>query len=210
TSMTVEVRYDDAAAGYARRFTQVLTPVPAAAPVPTEPAPPTGPVAPAGQTPTTPAPPAASPGSRWAPVTMSWPILDAARQEIQYRVTTAAGGVIDAGEWTPTTDPSILVGDLGRRSRTVEVRLIGPPLAEANLDAIQVRVGVAGTADADAQSVFFDASAGVAQSLTLPAAPGAPPGFRFQSTAFRTDGTQHVTDWASTAQPLIVISTRIV
>ncbi|HEX2704840.1 MAG TPA: hypothetical protein VHM65_03715, partial [Candidatus Lustribacter sp.] len=98
TSMTVEVRYDDAAAGYARRFTQVLTPSPALAPAPADP---TVPASAAGQTPA-PTPPAASPGSRWAPVTLSWPILDAARQEIQYRVTTAAGGVIDAGEWTPT------------------------------------------------------------------------------------------------------------
>ncbi|MFZ2516716.1 MAG: hypothetical protein WAW82_13725, partial [Candidatus Lutibacillus vidarii] len=142
--------------------------------------------------------------------TVTWPILDPAKQSIDYRVTTAAGGVVDAGEWAPTTDPSILVGDLGHRSRSVEIRLVGPPLAEVGLDAIQVRVGITGGSDTDAASAFFDGTGGPSQTLSLPAAPDAPPGFRYQTTAFKADGTQHVAAWAASAQPLIVVSTRTV
>lgn len=186
SSMTVEVRYTDEAAGYARQFRRVLTPPP-----PSDP-----PTASAGATPP------------WPPVTLSWPIVDPARQQLLYRVTTAAGGVVDAGDWTPTTDPSILVGDLGHRGRRVEIRLIGPPLAEVGLDAVQVRVGATGSTDADAVSAFFDTTAAVSQPLTVAAAPGAPAGFRYQVTSFRADGTQHVGGWQPSTQPLIVISTR--
>ena len=188
TSMSVEIRYVDAAAGYARQFLEVLTPTPA-------------PAVPGGGAPDAPT---------WTPVTVTWPILDPAKQSIDYRVTTAAGGVVDAGEWTPTTDPSILVGDLGHRSRSVEIRLVGPPLAEVGLDAIQVRVGITGGSDTDAASAFFDGTGGPSQTLSLPAAPDAPPGFRYQTTAFKADGTQHVATWAASAQPLIVVSTRTV
>lgn len=180
TSMTVEVRYADVAAGYHRQFTQVLTPAPVTDP----------------------------PTARWSPITLAWPIIDPGHQEIHYRVTTAAGGVVDAGEWTPTTDPSLLVGDVGHRSRRVEVRLIGPSLAEVGIDAIQVRVGAAGSADTDAQSAFFDPATPGPIALTVPAGPGAPAGFRYQVITFRADGTQHVDAWVDTDQPLVIVSTR--
>ena len=137
-------------------------------------------------------------------------ILDLAKQSIDYRVTTAAGGVVEAGEWAPTTDTSILVGDIGHRSRSVEIRLVGPSLDEVGLDAIQVRVGITVGSDTDAASAFFDGTGGPSQTLSLPAAPDAPPGFRYQTTAFKADGTQHVAAWAASAQPLIVVSTRTV
>lgn len=57
TSIVVDVAYDDPGAGYFRRFQRMLT---ATAPVPAD-----------GQAPPPPA---------WQPVTLSWPILDAARQ----------------------------------------------------------------------------------------------------------------------------------
>ena len=50
--------------------------------------------------------------------------LDPAKQEIRFRVTTAAGGVVDAGQWQTTTDPSILVGD-GVEAREVPAALAG-------------------------------------------------------------------------------------
>ncbi len=204
TSITVELRYTDPAAGYQRRFVQALTPSPATVP-PTAGPPGAGPAA---------VPPAAVPPTAvpplWAPATVAWPILDADRQSVDYRVTTAAGGIVDAGEWTTTTDPSILVGDLGHRSRAVEVRLVGPPLAEVGLDAIQVRVGVPGGPDAEALSAFFDRTTGPSQALSIPAAADAPPGFEFTTTAFRADGTQHVSGPGTTLQPLIVVSTRTV
>ena len=187
SSVTVEVAYDDESAGYHRRFSRTLVPTPpadGAAPVPV--------------------------ALRWVPVTLTWPVLAADRQEIRYRVTTAAGGVIDASAWETTTDPSILVGDTGRRMRAVEVRLVGPPLAEAGLDAVQVRVTVVGAPDDAASSVFFDASTQPAQSLTLAAPPGAPPGFRWQATSFRADGTQRQSAWTDSNGPLIAVSTRVV
>jgi len=153
-------------------------------------------------------PPAA--GAAWAPETLTWPIVDATRQEVRYRVTTAAGGTVTPTEWETTDEPSIVVGDVGQRRRAVEVRLIGPALAEAGLDAVNVRVGVAGTADADAVSVFFDPTTPVAQSISLPAAPGAPPGFRYQTTGFHTDGTQRQSAWLDGPNPLLVVSTRSV
>lgn len=194
TSMTVEVAYEDQAAGYARRFTRILTPA--------------GDPPVAGSPAVPPVPPPLPGPARWSTVVLAWPILDPAKQEIRFRVTTAAGGVVDAGQWQTTTDPSILVGDVGRRTRTVEVRLIGPPMADVGVDAIQVQVGVAGSPDDQALSAFFDPSAAASQTLTLPSPPDAPAGFRVQTTAFRADGTQHVTPWAPVPAPLVIISTR--
>jgi hypothetical protein len=125
-------------------------------------------------------------------------------------VTTAAGGVVDATDWIETDEPSIVVGDVGARRRNVEVRLIGPTLPDAGLDAVNVRVGVAGGADADAVSVFFDPSTQVSQSVSLPAAPGAAPGFRYQTTGFHSDGRQTQSGWLDAPNQLLVVSTRSV
>lgn len=177
-AITVEVRYTDGA--YARRLASTLTPRPDV---------PVGPAA-------------------WAPVTLSWPVLDPGVQGIEYRVTTVAGGLSEASDWAPTSDPSIVVGAVGQRQRHVEVRLIGPALPEAGLDALQVRVGVGDHAETDAVSAFFDPTTPRSQSLTVPANPGDPAGFRFQTTAFRTDGTAPVSLWQPAANALIVVSTR--
>ena len=184
SAITVEVDYHDEAAGYRRNFVRTFKP------------------------PTVDATGAAAPG--WQPETLSWPIVDGTRQELRYRVTTAAGGIVDATEWQATDEPSIVIGDVGARRRSVEVRLIGPALTEAGLDAVNVRVGVAGSADADAMSVFFDPSTPVSQTVSLPAAPGAPPGYRYQTTGFHTDGTQRQSAWLDAPNPLLVVSTRSV
>jgi hypothetical protein len=191
SAVTIEIAYDDEPAGYHRSFVQTLTPQPvsAATPAPTSPA---------------------APVATWLPVTLSWPIIDATRQKLRYRVTTAAGGVVEAGDWTETDDPSLLVGDVGHRKRHVDVRLIGPPLAEVGLDAISVRVGVAGAADADAVSLFFDATTTAPQTIDLNAPPDAPPGVRYQTTGFHTDGTQRQSPWIDAPNPLLVISTRTI
>ncbi len=149
-------------------------------------------------------------GGAWPAETLSWPIVDATRQDLRYRVTTAAGGVVTPTDWERTDEPSIVIGDIGQRRRTAEVRLIGPPMAEVGLDAVNVRVGVAGSADADAVSVFFDPTTQPAQSISLPAAPDAPPGFRYQTTGFHTDGTQRQSAWLDGPNPLLVVSTRSV
>lgn len=177
-AITVEVRYTDGA--YARAFASTLTPRPDVPP---------GPAA-------------------WAPVTLSWPLLDPGAQGIEYRVTTVAGGLSEASDWAPTSDPSIVVGSVGQRQRHVEVRLIGPALPDAGLDALQVRVGVGEHAEVDGVSAFFDPTTPRSQSLTVPANPGDPAGFRFQTTAFRTDGAAPVSLWQPAANALIVVSTR--
>jgi hypothetical protein len=179
SAITVEVAYEDKAAGYSRSFVRTFKPGTDAAP-------------------------------GWQPETLTWPIIDGSRQKLRYRVTTAAGGVVDATDWTETDEPSIVVGDVGARRRNIEVRLIGPALAEAGLDAVNVRVGVAGSADADAMSVFFDPSTPVSQSVSLPAAPGAPAGFRYQTTGFHSDGRQTQSGWIDAPNPLLVVSTRSV
>lgn len=184
TAITVEVDYEDKVAGYRRGFTRTFRPPGVDV---------TG---------------AAVAG--WQPETLTWPIVDGSRQELRYRVTTAAGGIVDATDWQPTDEPSIVVGDVGARRRKVEVRLIGPALAEAGLDAVNVRVGIAGSADADAVSVFFDPGTPAAQNVSLPAAPGAPPGLRYQTTGFHTDGTQRQSAWLDAPNPLLVVSTRSV
>ena len=184
SAITVEVAYDDDKAGYHRSFVRTFKPS------------------------TTDATGAAVPG--WQPETLTWPIMDGTRQKVRYRVTTAAGGVVDATDWETTDEPSIVVGDVGARRRNVEVRLIGPALAEAGLDAVNVRVGIAGSAEGDAVSVFFDPSSPVAQTVSLPAPQDAPPGFRYQTTGFHTDGTQRQSGWLDAPNPLLVISTRSV
>lgn len=184
TAITVEVAYEDDKAGYTRSFVRTFTP---------------------GSTDA-----AGNPVPGWKPETLTWPIMDGSRQKLRYRVTTAAGGVVDATDWLTTDEPSIVVGDTGARQRKVEVRLIGPALAEAGLDAVNVRVGVAGSTDDEAQSVFFDPSTPVAQTVSLPSTPGAPPGFRYQTTGFHTDGRQTQSAWLDAPNPLLVISTRSV
>lgn len=182
TAITLELDYADGA--YRRVLTRTFTPPAAPAGVPT--------------------------GVPWPSTTVTWPILDVAKQEVRYRVTTAAGGVVDTTDWEPTTEPSIVVGDVGRRRRSVEVRLVGPPLAEAGVDGLLVRVGVAGTPDDTAQSVFFDPATPGPLTVSLPAEPGAAPGFRFQTTSFRADGTQRPSAWLDAPNPLLVLSTRTV
>ncbi len=193
TSITVEITYDDDIGKYHRRFLQTLVPtVPTAANGTTPP-------------PGTPAPPAS-----WLPVTLSWPILAAARQEFKYRVTTAAGGIVEASDWQPSADPSLLVGTVGQRSRKAEVRLIGPLLKDVGVDGVSVRVGSAGSADEDSVSVFFDPAGPVVQPVTVPAAVGAPPGFRYQTTSFHSDGSQRQSQWLPAPTSLIAITSRTV
>ena len=118
--------------------------------------------------------------------------------------------MVDTADWETTSDPSLLVGEIGSRSRTVDVRLIGPPLAQAGIDGVSVRVGAAGSADADAVSLFFDPSTQPAQTVSIPAAPGAAPGFRYQTTSFHADGSQRASGWQAAPTNLIAISTRSV
>lgn len=178
TQVTVEIAYDDDAAGYHRRFSRTLAP--------------------------------AADTRAWSPVTLSWPILDGARQSLRYRVTTLAGGTVDTVDWTATDEPSLLVGETGRRKRSLEVRLVGPALADAGLDAVQVQVLLPGAPEETATSLFFDATTPVSQTASLPATADVPPGFRYQVVAFHADGTQKTSTWLTTTTGLAVVQTRTI
>jgi hypothetical protein len=144
----------------------------------------------------------------WSSATLSWPILDPARQHLKYRVTTLAGGTVDTTDWTSSDEPSLLVGETGRRMRTLDVRLVGPTLAEAGLDAVEVRVTLPWAADDTAKSVFFDSATEASLAVALPATADVPLGFRYQVVAFHTDGSQSVGPWQTTGTALVVVQTR--
>jgi hypothetical protein len=176
SQVTVEVRYDDEAGGYHRRFTTTLAPDPLT--------------------------------RVWSSATLTWPILDPARQRLKYRVTMLAGGSVDTTDWTDFDGPSLLVGETGRRMRTLDVRLVGPALAEAGLAAVEVRVTLPGAADDTAKSLFFDSVTQPSLSVALPATADVPLGFRYQVVAFHTDGSQAVGPWQTTRTALVVVQTR--
>jgi hypothetical protein len=144
----------------------------------------------------------------WASTTLSWPILDASRQRVRYRVTTLAGGTADATDWTESDEPSLVVGETGRRMRSLEVRLIGPKLADVGLDAVEILVGLPGQADDAATTLFFDPTSVPMQAVKLPATETIPPGFRYQIIAFHSDGSRKPGSWQATTSPLVVVQTR--
>ncbi|WP_019011600.1 hypothetical protein [Deinococcus aquatilis] len=147
----------------------------------------------------------------FASLTHTWPILDAARQTLRYRVTVHESGLLSEGEWEETDEPSLIVGSAAHRVGRVDVRLIGPPLAEVGLDALQVKVQLlpAGAHDppADPQSVLLQGT-DTGATLTLNLAPDQPLRYRYQTTAFKSDGSTKESVWKDmTASPLI-LSTR--
>ncbi|MDX6238451.1 MAG: hypothetical protein QOG10_3266, partial [Kribbellaceae bacterium] len=176
SQVTVEVRYDDVAAGYHRRFTTTLAPDPLT--------------------------------RVWSSATLTWPIIDPARQRLKYRVTTLAGGTVDTTDWIDSAEPSLLVGETGRRMRTLDVRLVGPTLADAGLDAVEVRVTLPGAGDDTAKSLFFDSATPPLLSVVLSATADVPLGFRYQVVAFHTDGSQGVGPWQTTSTALVAVQTR--
>jgi hypothetical protein len=185
TSVTVEVDYEDGELGYRRSFRRTLVP-----PTPD----PNLPGAPA----------------TWPSFTLAWPVVSADRRRVRYRVTTTVGGVTTPGDWDETDDPSIVVGDVGHLNRHLDVRLVGPSMDQAGLDAVIVQVAVSGADEATATSLFFDPTSPSAQSVDLRAQPGAPPGFRYRTTSLRSDGTRRESLWVDCPTPLLVLSTRVV
>jgi hypothetical protein len=150
-------------------------------------------------------------GGRWQAATLEWPILDPDRQELRYRVAVHEGGVGgEPGEWKTTEEPSFTVGGAASRVRVVEVHLIGPALADAGLDGLQVTVMPNGTDDpAAARQLLFDGGA-TSQTARVVVPQGAPAGFRYKTLAFRINGELTESSWKAAANPLIVISTRTV
>lgn len=144
----------------------------------------------------------------FATQTVAWPILDPNQQLIRYRVTTFEPGFVNEGEWEETEDPSVLVGSVGSRLAPVQVRLIGPLLAEAGLDAVLLKLELVGAEDgAGGQSLLFESDQRSAElKLALP--PGAVLLYRYQTTAFKTSGQVVESAWKEQSNSLLTISTR--
>jgi hypothetical protein len=147
----------------------------------------------------------------FASLTHSWPILDAARQRLRYRVTVHESGLLSEGDWEETDEPSLIVGSAAHRVGRVDVRLIGPPLAEVGLDALQVKVQLlpAGAHDPpnDPQSVLLQ-GADTGATLTLNLAPNQPLRYRYQTTAFNSDGSAKESAWKDMTTSPLILSTR--
>ncbi len=141
---------------------------------------------------------------------LSWPILDASRQMIRYRVTTHEPGFISDTEWEETDASSIIAGSAGSRVAVVSVHLIGGSLGDAGVDALVVKLQLIGTpADSeDTISLFFEPTDPTTQEgrLTLP--PGAPFKYRFQTIAFKSGGDVATSAWKDENNKLLVISIR--
>lgn len=140
---------------------------------------------------------------------VTWPLLDPNRQAVRYRATTYEQGFITEGEWQETTDPSVVVGSVGSRVATVQVRLIGPPLAEVQVDAVQLKLEVAtgATTWGDGATLLLE-GAQPNQDVKLPLPPGASLRYRYQTTAFKANGQATPSPWKEMTTPLLVLSTR--
>lgn len=137
-----------------------------------------------------------------------WPLVDPANQLVRYRITTHESGFIGESDWAETTEPSIIVGSVGRRVAGLDVRLIGPPLAEVGLDGVQLKVAVVDGADVEPPQSLLLVGSEPSHRLDLSLPPGAPLRYRFQTTAFRIDGTVTESAWIERSDPLLVLSTR--
>gem|GEM_PF-2478137 len=139
---------------------------------------------------------------------IAWPILDPNHTEVHYRVTVAEPGFLTEGEWQTTDDTSILVGGPVSRHAQVQVRLVGAGLAEVGLDALLVKIAPTASDDSSGiRSLLFEPGQ-TAQDVTLLLPPGGMLSYRYQTTAFRSDGQVTESDWKESTSSLLVISTR--
>jgi len=148
-------------------------------------------------------------GPPFAAQTLSWPVLDPSVRRIRYRVTTTEPGFVGEGPWIETTDTSVVVGSVGARTGRIDVRLVGPALADVGLDAarIDLRVEPSTGAAGELSSLLLDDTTRAATaSLTYP--PGAPLRYRFRTTAFHADGRTTESAWTAATSTLLVLSTR--
>jgi hypothetical protein len=142
---------------------------------------------------------------------LSWPILDMNQQRIRYRVTTFEPGFVNEGDWQTTDDPSIVAGAVGSRMATVQIRLVGPTLAQAGLDALQLRLELlaANATESDTHSFLFDGTQ-TSQDVKFALPPGETLRYRYQTTAFKADGQVIDSAWKEMTSSMLIISTRTV
>jgi hypothetical protein len=145
----------------------------------------------------------------FASVRQTWPILDVNLQKVRYRVTVQEPGMSSEGDWQETDDPSIIVGAVAHRVAKVGIQLIGPPLGDVGLDALQIKIALVlpDAPEADPQSVLLQPGQSAATvELNLP--PGATLRYRWQTTAFKSSGQVVESDWTEATTAPLIISTR--
>ena len=139
---------------------------------------------------------------------VSWPILDTGTRMISYRATVHEPGFISEAEWIETEDPSIVVGAWGSRNAVVTIRLIGPGLSDIGLDAVLIKVELAGDeTEENQQSILLTGEDNSAEiRLTLP--PDTQLKYRYQTLAFKGDGSTAESIWKESTSTILPLSTR--
>lgn len=148
--------------------------------------------------------------SPFASVTQSWPILHPDAQTVRYRVTVHESALLSEGDWQETDESSLIVGSAAHRVGHVEVRLIGPPLTDAGLDALQIKLQLlpaSGPPTEDPQSLLMQGSDAQA-SVNFNLAPGQTLQYRYQTTTFRSDGRTAESAWKDMRTSPLILSTR--
>jgi hypothetical protein len=144
----------------------------------------------------------------FAAQTLEWSVLDPARRLAMVRYTVREGGITSQSEWEPTEDPTFVVGSQAARPVTLTLRLIGGTFASLALDAVLVEIRAPdedGTPRID--EVFFGPDDPRTAQVMLIKRPGTPLTHDFRTRAFRSDGSEHLSDWQSRTDSLnLVIS----
>lgn len=138
-----------------------------------------------------------------------WSILDPNQQTVRYRQTVSQPGFTNTGDWQETVDPTLIVGGPASRIATVQVQLVGPPLASLGLDAVEFNfeLAVPGSPPGDPQSLLLQGTqTGGSVKLLLP--PGANLQYQYQITSFKSSGQTVTSDWIQATNAMLVISTR--
>lgn len=146
----------------------------------------------------------------FAPLPLSWPIINPALRTIVYRTTVHENGLSETTEDQISDEPSITVGSSLVLVDKISVRLIGGSLTEAQIDAVVVDVKTRDEEDREkTTSLFFAEGEDLVQTVPLIRRPDDAPIFSYRIQAFKADGTQTTSDWVEKiGNPLLIISIR--
>lgn len=140
---------------------------------------------------------------------IKWALLDRNMQTVNYRVTVHEPGFSSTGEWQETADPSIVIGGAISRRSKIQVKLVGPPLHEIGLDALQlnIKLSIPELPETEINSLLFDGTQREGEViLTLP--PGTSLQYEHQKIYYKASGDIVESEWEERTNNLLVISTR--
>ena len=139
---------------------------------------------------------------------VSWPILDLNARRIRYRTTVHEPGYVDASGWNETDEASVIVGALGSRVETIEIRLIGDDLPDVGVDAVLVKVKLVDPGVPTAEQSLLLESKNDAAVLTVTLSPDAQLAYSYQTTAFLSDGSMIESEWKEGTGKYIPLPTK--